>query len=181
MAKIVIVDGPRGAGKTTTAQHIVSSLAAMKINATYFKKGLRAEDEYQNMVDHILMFARMPEHVVVVDRFIATEFVMSTAHNRVPARTLVTWVSLINSMLKDVKALHYILLPDVAILDSRLAQREREGVTRTWDMRAELVHPLWRTAYGLIDNANLIKNETIKERDERIKHISRNITVGDFR
>lgn len=156
MDHLILIDGPRGSGKSTTAQTIVDVLNSQGRQATYFKKGLRSEEnEYQNMMDHLARWRR--EHgIIVVDRFVATEWVMSTAHERVHARQLMQECIDVNMELLKMAAIHVILLPSLGALAGRLEERGPDG--RLWDMEKQLIHPLWRSAYAFLTSASLIAN-----------------------
>lgn len=167
----VIVDGPRGAGKTTTASLIVDLLNVSGIRAKYFKKLERdPRDEYTNMVNHIAKF-RATGEVVVCDRFVATEFVMSVAHNRADEPILTRECREIDRRLDELDVVHLILLPPLTVIAQRLAERGENG--RSWDMEVELISPLWRKAHGLLKTSALFTNHDAKSQADILNYVRR--------
>lgn len=153
---LLVLDGPRGSGKSTLGMQIVESLNQIGYNAEYFKKGLRQENEFTNMVTHLRMWTSVPNRILVADRFVATEWVMSTYYERVESRTLFRWCNEVDDMLLQLDAVHAILLPELETLSRRIEQRQ----SRNFDMDPMAVRPLWRAAHGFMKSSIMYAPET---------------------
>jgi hypothetical protein len=126
------------------------------------------------MLDHLALFKRK-HGVVVVDRFVATEWVMSTAHERTNPRQLMQEVLDINMHLNAMAVIQVILLPTLPVLASRLAERGAGG--RLWDMEQSLIHPLWRTAHAIITNAAIYYNNQPKDQEILVDRLVNMVTT----
>lgn len=167
--RYVILDGPRGSGKSTTCQMVVDELNRLGVPSSYYKKGARVEnDEYSNMVAHHRSF-QSSEYLVVCDRFVATEWVMSIYYNRVDEKILTRECKLIDDRLVNDEIVHVILLPSIETITARLEERGPGG--RTWDMEPLAIHPLWRAANGVFSSSKIFPNETEEDRRQVIEYI----------
>jgi thymidylate kinase len=152
---IVLIDGPRGSGKSTIAQGVVERLTTDGIKALYFKKGVRsADNEERNMIDHLNRFSLPQWNVVVIDRFLLTEWVMSTWHSRLSSRELFEGCHRVNEQIKKINALHYCILAPSGVLDERIKKRG----TRGWDMDKDAAVPLWIDACRNFNSSVVIKS-----------------------
>lgn len=164
---IVILDGPRGVGKSTMAQELVARVKSQGHSAVYFKKEIRdPADEYTNMMRHLDMFVQLAEEVVAVDRFVVTEWVLSSYHDRTPAAQLLTDCINVAERLRALKAVSVVLYATEQTLTERLETRG----TRQWDMHPSSL-ALWRTAQLLIPGTQLWHNETEKDRAENLERL----------
>lgn len=126
----IIVDGPRGSGKTTIANEIVENLKGNGFDSEYFKKGERSSyDEMSNMSTHLFAFTMTPK-IWVVDRFHLTEMVMSTIHHREHFSKLLEGCLKITDEVKKSKGTQFFISADLDVIESRLIARG----TRGWDI-----------------------------------------------
>lgn len=142
---ILILDGPRGVGKSTTAQAIVNALTGADVPAVYIKHVRDNADEAGNMLRRLDYCARRSTTKWVIDRFVASEWVHSTLHNRMAPGHLMRECQGVNTELVHLSALHVILSAPVETLVQRLAERG----TRQMDQPLETVEPLWHAAIGI--------------------------------
>lgn len=171
-AGVVIFDGPRGSGKTTTALMTVAKLQKLGYRAEYFKKGVRSpRNEYTNMVQHLKDFLAVPDRIMVVDRFAATEWVMSTYYEREHASVLMNWMQHIDQELANISAIHIILLPDITTLERRI--QDRKG--HDWDMDKHAVRPLWNTVRELLGTSVLFTPTLPQDFDDLTDEVCRRV------
>lgn len=164
MANIVVIDGPRGVGKSTMSRQLVDLLVSRGYTATYFKKEIRdPDDEHGNMLRHIDQFVKLPEQVVVVDRFVITEWVLSSYFNRKPHQQLYRYCYDVYDTLRALRAVHVVLYADEQTLTSRLDSRG----TRQWDMHPSSL-ALWRTAELLFPDLSLWTNQDKSDWDQNL-------------
>lgn len=162
LSNVVIIDGPRGSGKSSTSNMVVEELVKMGYPAEYYKKGLRSHtSEFANMLTHIFEWAEKDE-IVVCDRFLATEWVMSTYHQREDGKKLLDECLIIDKMLLEGNARNIILLTENEVLEERMAKRGEDG--RTWDMDKGAVQPLWKLTETLFSSVVILDNG--KEKDQ---------------
>lgn len=171
-SNVIIIDGPRGSGKTTIANLVVNHLTNIGFEAEYYKKGLRNEEnEFQNMAEHLYLFKSKNPKFIVVDRFVATEWVMSTFHRRVEDKKLFQWAEMIDTFLLIGKSTHIILMSSVDTLEKRMNSRNEDG--RSWDMAKEAILPLWMASSAILSSSEVYHNEENSDIDE----IARNIAI----
>jgi thymidylate kinase len=153
---IIIVEGPRGVGKTTLCQALVDrlnepplreELASIGFNydvAVYFKAS-RGADPVADMVASIESQLETPNVVYVWDRGPLTEWVMSTLNSRVPALDLTVGIEFVLTKLVGQNAVIVYLHVPKRILRQRLAGREGDrrndfptvrGAVCAWDISA---------------------------------------------
>ena len=168
----VILDGARGVGKSTTAQQVVGLLQKVGLDAIYFKKGPRNDnDEYANMRDHINSFRQKKPQIAIVDRFVATEIVMSLAHERVNPRILFGWAEGIERQLHMAGCLHYILTAPTWFLNKRISERG----TRQLDMPEHLLTPLWNVSIGMLTTASQVEIKSDEDNSRLATRIAQKI------
>ena len=143
---LVILDGPRGSGKSTVGNALVERLHNDGWPlVTYFKKTKRVpEDEYTNMMEHITAWNQIGG-IVIVDRFALSEWTMSIVHNRRPDYAQLTLDCGLALNLAREQGFAAILTASDEELDRRINSRNEH---RGWDMPVEAVNPIWRAAAG---------------------------------
>jgi GTPase SAR1 family protein len=159
MSRLVILDGPKGAGKSTIAQRLVHHLNENNIPAIYHKHLRDPLNEFNNMFKLIVADS---EVVTVVDRFVWTEWVMGIYLDRDPAKELTRKCIMLDKLIRYRNFPHILLLPTNDILKARIEAREEES-RRKMDMSWDLVQPLWNAAYG---QSNMAKIPNITEEDQ---------------
>lgn len=166
--RLIVIDGPRGVGKSTVGQELVKNLTELDYQATYFKKVIRSEEnELQNMQEHLLAWKQIGG-IVVVDRFFASEWVMSMTLNRRQDLTALTHECL--KMAAEVKSAGFgvILSARAEVLDSRIEARG----TRGWDISPVVTGPMWRAAAGTFDQTY------IDTSDKTVDEVQRTLLVA---
>lgn len=161
--KMIVCEGPKAAGKSETCKLIVEFLNNNGMQSVYHKH-LRSEvDEFQNMVD-LIMYAnsRQSKEIVVVDRFVWSEYVMSIYLRRVDPVYLYHRCHAIENLMQEYKIPQLLLLPGTVTLENRLA--ERIGDRRNLDMPIGVIHPLWRSALAV---SRMVLNTNIDEFDRK--------------
>ena len=168
---LVILDGPRGVGKSTLCKTIVDELRDKGYNAVYYKKGAPADDEHNNMQQHLAIFsfvARVLNIVVVVDRFVATEYVFANFLNRATAEDIDTYcqdiMQNIDTFFDGLPVYHRVLLAPINEIAARLEARVNKQLqngepVRSWDMPKEIVIKKWNKAANQL-GLKLRLNET---------------------
>ena len=145
---LVLVDGPRGAGKSTVSQALVAKLQEEGHQATYFKKVIRKpEDEFGNMMEHIDTWQAIGG-IVVVDRYALSEWTMSIVHNRRGDYQQLTNECSIALLNATAHGFAVILTASAEVLNDRINHRNEH---RGWDMPIDTVGPIWRAAAGTFD------------------------------
>lgn len=140
---IIIVEGPRGVGKTTLSNRIAALLATG--GAQYhIAKFERPGDPHSAMMRIIPQLAN-DTIVHIVDRFHLTEYVMSTYHRRRPSFELLASTMHIDRTLQQYNAIGVILSAPPEVLSDRIAHRN-DG--RGLEMEAQESEKLWSLARG---------------------------------
>ena len=154
---LIVIDGPRGSGKTTLVNGVVEKLQEYEVPVMKFKSE-RPADPFEQMKDAIDYFRSRSDLVWVADRFSLTEFVMSTALERINPIYLGKKMDEIHKyMAANIVSTTFVLFASNAVLDRRIKQREKG---RRWDMEKKAVTPLWRAAISLaIPHINVIPRE----------------------
>lgn len=153
---IVIVEGPRGVGKTTLCTEIVNWLndantrvelgrLGHQYDAAVYFKASRGADPVADMVATIDSQLETPNVIHVWDRGPLTEWVMSTLNSRVPALDLTIGVQSVLAKLAGQNAAIVYLHVTPQVLLQRLSGREGDrrndfptahGAVRAWDISA---------------------------------------------
>lgn len=123
MGHMIVVEGPRGSGKTTLVAQLVPALQAAGVNAIARKESRTAVPPTHAMLELIDMVLETPDTLFVFDRFHLTELVMSFMLHRRPIRDLVGETVMIDSALDALAAHRVLLLANPEILDQRVQQR----------------------------------------------------------
>lgn len=145
---ILVLDGPRGSGKSTTGKALVDRFQSVGLPSEYVKV-MRAtgKSETQHMMELYASW-KQETKIWVIDRFAASEWVMSLLFNRVSSYTQLTCdCSLVNQYVVSNGA-SYILMADVSVLDARIIARNEN---RTWEVTPEIIPPMWRAAAGALN------------------------------
>lgn len=141
---IVILEGPRGTGKTTLCLELVSRLQALGLPAE-LHKGQRIGDPIEGMISTIReKFTE--DKIWIVDRFHLTEWVMSIHLERRDFVELTKDIRCIDIYLHQAGALGVILdAPDVVIADRVVRRNDGRG----FEMPLERSRKLWEAAAAL--------------------------------
>lgn len=158
---IIILDGPRGAGKSKVAINLIAHLKSEKKKVRAFKR-LRPIDPFREMEQSITKFQIESDVYHVCDRFSLTELIFSSYHKRVPQAELEAHIWHIHDMLAIAKAKYYVLLASVNTLDKRIKQRD-DG--KTWDMPQSMVLGYWQNAVQQSHENSRLKIATIWNED----------------
>ena len=164
---IVIVDGPRGSGKTSLLDAVESELGKRGQEYSRFKHE-RGSDPFADMVHALADFTSQPDIVWLCDRFLLTEYVFSIWKNRMPITTLVNKSIHISNLIAMVDAVHLVLMADPEVIEERLADRPEE---RKWDMPKDLYAPIWKASIGVCPSAVMVYNNDESDQALIIKHI----------
>lgn len=119
---ILIIEGPRCAGKTTIAHKVVDILNESGITAQY-KKFSRADDPIEDMKQRVLEFDRIRSIVYVIDRFHLTELVMRLADGTVMPSILNRKIKTIDGLLGRAEASIVVLKTSQQVLKRRVEER----------------------------------------------------------
>lgn len=152
---IVILEGPRGTGKTTLCSELVNRLKEVGLPAE-LHKGQRVGDPIEGMISTI--HEKFTEDKIwIVDRFHLTEWVMSIHLERRDFVELTRDIRCIDIHLQQVGALGVILdAPDTVIADR--VTRRNDG--RGFEMPLERSRKLWEAAAALSGFMNIAVNDT---------------------
>lgn len=169
---VFVVEGPRGAGKTTFCNELIHGAQLIGMTAEIWK-AQRDETNDPNMSPVIGMrntFAKQlanedPDHVYIWDRCHLTEFVMSTHLNRVWPPILYENTIQISQFLKANGIPCLLLMAEDEVILRRVNART-DG--RTMDMPIELVQPLWRVAYGMCSATHLSPNNNKNQMQDNV-------------
>lgn len=93
----------------------------------------------------------------IVDRFVASELVMTMYTDRVPYEARAEECRLLSIDMKNAGVYHYILQASLANLDSRLAARG----TRQHDMPRGLIRPLWMYAFFTLEGVGFLFSNSL--------------------
>lgn len=137
---IVIIDGPRGAGKTTLAEYIRDQATHIGLNA-YIAKNARPEDPLEFMLERIR--EGRGNHILILDRFHWTEWVMSCWHKREAVETLDAWCKTVEVHLTMTPTVGFILQASTAMLAERIAMRNDD---RGYEMPLNHAVRIWEAA-----------------------------------
>ena len=150
---IVILEGPRGTGKTTLCAELVRRLNDDGLPAEVHK-GQRVGDPIEGMLS-TLSEKFSTDRIWVVDRFHLTEWVMSIHLQRRDFVELTRDIRHIDTLLDQAWALGFILeAPDVVLLD-RIQQRN-DG--RGMEMPLSESRKLWDAASKLTQFMSVVQN-----------------------
>lgn len=151
---IVIIDGPRGSGKSLMCEALRMEFINTPIRVEKFKS-TRPDDPFEEMIQAINSFSFNHDRLFIVDRFHLTEYVFSVYHNRVPLSKLINQTIHISRKLERASAIRVVLMASPEVLAERLKNRP-EG--RGPDMPLELVQPLWAASMAVDDGAKMVFN-----------------------
>jgi adenylate kinase family enzyme len=167
---LIIIDGPKGAGKSTLATELVDRLNQRGTHAIYHKHLRDNVDEIANMQGFIDR-ALEDEHVVwVADRLHLTEWVMSMVTGRNITAALTTQIRHIAQTLASHEVPMVVLLPSLEHLKVRLSRRE-DPVRQIVDMDWGAITPIWRAAASLVRGVEIYPNETEDQLDALIEQL----------
>lgn len=117
---IIVVDGPRGCGKSS----LINYLVEISDGFVRLFKAERSENPFLSMLDSIELFTNDDNIVWIIDRFHLTEYVMSSLLDRGDHETLLKQAKQIHSLLDQHKALVIYLDANDESIRNRLVQRE---------------------------------------------------------
>lgn len=145
---ILVLDGPRGSGKSTTGKALVERFQEIGLSSEYVKV-TRGTDksEFQHMIE-LFHGWKQKKQIWVIDRFAASEWVMSLLFNRVTSYVQLTIDCQVINQYVTNNGASYILMADVPVLDARIIARNEQ---RTWEVTPELIPPIWRAAAGSLN------------------------------
>lgn len=172
---LIVVDGPRASGKSSVARGLANHLADNGKFATYLKKRVyyNGIPEIANMWEHVSEIERMVElfklDYVVLDRLVASEFVMSTYNKRTNPTLLTNACSSLSAYLHERGALQIVLRPSIETIVKRMAERGPTHPSRQWDMAPDHIDIMWDMAIAAIPH--LIEITGTWEIDDLITHI----------
>lgn len=153
---IVIIEGPRGSGKTTIAKAVVEALSERGLQAKYWKADRNSAPPQAGMMHTILLMSQQPETVWVLDRFLLTEIVMSACLRRTRIDALQSMFADLNSRLRNADALTFIINSHFTNLNQRLAARE--DISRRDDIPVEAASLVWSTVAACLPGVVLLDN-----------------------
>lgn len=163
---LIILEGPRGVGKTTISQALHGAFMASLLSPVFKMnvwKRMRGTDPIQDQIDAIMNdfwpALTDPSHITIVDRFHTTEYVMTCCLERRDTGAALYDFVLIDRILYAVGAIGINLIANSSILESRIALRKDgrifDGASLALWQEA-MTHSYFRTIY------NLLLSDTIK-------------------
>lgn len=133
---IIVLEGPRGVGKTTIATLLEGKLVAMGMPVIRHKWE-RGEFPYVDMAGQIRKDL-VPGQINIVDRFHLTEYVMGRHLRRNPVKFLHNATMWIDAFLEMRHAIGLVLTASEKVLEKRMADHKPE------DMPIPKALTLWR-------------------------------------
>lgn len=140
---IVIIEGPRGCGKTTVATKVTQTLVDMGFNAEYVKIHVRGEDPTKDQFMCIVDWSRQADKIFVVDRFHLTELVYRMYDGKVEINRIKREMTLVANVLAELGSLVFFLYVPGPVRDRRVAARN-DG--RGQDIVSADADELWQFA-----------------------------------
>lgn len=124
---IIVLEGPRGVGKTTIAHNLVPVLTNLGFKPT-IAKFTRGEDPTADMqftIRKLVADSHGPgSPATIIDRFHLTEFVMRTADDSVPRSKLALDMVSLSYQLEHAGAWVFVLNADESVREERVKQRD---------------------------------------------------------
>lgn len=166
---IVILEGPRGTGKTALAKAFIQPLSELGYTPTIFKSE-RGLDPYSDMRETLARLqvetASNPNKAVIIDRFHLTEFVMRIADGTVKRGKLIHDMVDIAYILEHLQAWVVVLSTVEMERERRVSERndgrgdEAPAVMDAWDY----AHCFLRDSENLItfNNVFFMSTDTTK-------------------
>lgn len=162
---IIVIDGPRGAGKSTTARNVVKRLNDHGVSAIYFKKTGHKYNEIDYMRELISTWYSYSPAVVVVDRLIASEWVHTILGQRVENFTEFTHrCAELCLDLNQFTLGHFILLADKDVIVRRIELRGDQD--HQLDQPIDTIEPMWIAAHSLLPSSELVYVNTTDVLDQ---------------
>lgn len=161
---LIIIDGPKGSGKSTTAQKLVERLNLLGHPAIYHKHYRQEKDEFNAILE---MITAPKKVTLVVDRLIWSEWIFGIYLEREPVKTLTRRCVTLDKIASLMNVMHILLLPPNEVMKARLQERDNNTDI---DMPWELVQPLWRSAYSM-SSAIVYPNATPTSQGKLINYL----------
>lgn len=144
---LVVIDGPRGVGKSTTALTVVNNVLELGRKAMYIKKMREEGNEINNMMKWLDKVDNDRQTLYVFDRFVVSEWVHSILADRVSPHTLMLGCRAIQKRILEMGGLHYVFTAPTQTLFNRLESRGTRKIDQPWPT----VEPMWRAGISAFD------------------------------
>lgn len=148
MMAIIIIEGRRGVGKTTMCSELHGKLTSMGIDARLWKSE-RTDNPTLDMAHSIAEMILEPDVVFILDRFHLTEFVLSAELGRRKLGALINDTFYISRILRNQRALVFLLTAADEDVTLRLSERRQEDRAKSeFDSQAD-EQAVWLAAFEL--------------------------------
>lgn len=136
---LIILEGPRNSGKTTAATKLKEQFGENAYLIKFQRTTKPAPPVFMTefLSEHWLALIDS-RSICILDRFHLTEFVMRTLDGKVNDNVLTVTTHMIDTMLKNIKAVTYVLKVDEKIRHARLAGRDIDHREKEWLSYKEL-------------------------------------------
>lgn len=139
---IIVLEGPRGTGKTALAQALVPALKLTGLSPS-IAKFERGRNPTEDMISSLNNFQsqqlRDPKMAIIIDRFHLTEYVMRSVDGTVPRGKLFADMARLSFLLQNMSVWVAILTVDDTVREQRVAERadgrpdEPQRVLDAWE------------------------------------------------
>lgn len=146
MGNLIVIDGPRGSGKTTLVDGVVRSAHEAGIHHVNQIKMTRPDKVFLQMHQFLCEVEKHQDLIYVVDRFSLTEYVMSEFYQRVNQVELISRIETIQRRLREIDAFYFVLFTRTDVLEKRINSRDAD---RQWDIPKNQVGLYWGQAFQI--------------------------------